>query len=152
MAQLLELAEAAADDAVRDFLGQAVIADQAQRQQAEEARRRTAGFVNIQVTSGFGFEGYTITDYRGFLSEETGVGLGIFGGIASFSSVSGAESESLRTKLRESKQVVMDRLTKSAFDVGANAIIGINLGYAMFGDSILGVFVSGTAVTIVKDE
>jgi len=79
MAQLLELAEAAADDAVRDFLGQAVIADQAQRQQAEEARRRTAGFVNIQVTSGFGFEGYTITDYRGFLSEETGVGLGIFG-------------------------------------------------------------------------
>jgi len=46
----------------------------------------------------------------------------------------------------------MDRLTKSAFDVGANAIIGINLGYAMFGDSILGVFVSGTAVTIVKDE
>ena len=108
---------------------------------------------NFTMTSGFNFEGHTITDYLGFISEETAVGMGLFKSLfASVSNISGMESESLRKKLTQSKQIVMYRLCQDALEVGANAIIGIDLDYTMFGDSIVGVIVSGTAVTIVPDD
>ena len=55
-------------------------------------------------------------------------------------------------KLRQSKQIVLQRLREDAYDAGANAIIGLDLDYTMFGDSIVGVIVSGTAVTIVPNR
>ena len=66
--------------------------------------------------------------------------------------LTGTESDSLRNKLRQSKQIVMQRLREDAYEAGANAIIGLDLDYTMFGDSIVGVIVSGTAVTIVPNR
>ena len=107
----------------------------------------------IQMTSGFNFEGYTITNYLGFISEETAVGMGLFKGIASsFSDFFGSESDSLRRKLTQSKQIVIYRLCQDALEAGANAIIGIDLDYTMFGESIVGVIVSGTAVSIAPND
>jgi len=116
-------------------------------------RERLQTINNIWVTSGFNFEGNAITSYRGFISEETAVGMGFFKGFASsVSNLTGTESESLRNKLRQSKQIVMQRLREDAYEAGANAIIGLDLDYTMFGDSIVGVIVSGTAVTIVPNR
>jgi len=124
-----------------------------QREQERKANReRQAAIDSIEVTSGFNFEGHTITNYLGFISEETAVGMGFFKGFASsVSNLTGTESDSLRKKLMQSKQIVMNRLREDAYDVGANAIIGIDLDYTMFGDSIVGVIVSGTAVSIVPN-
>jgi len=124
----------------------------AKAEQERMARERLASIDAIWVTSGYNFEGHTITSYRGFISEETAVGMGFFKGFASsVSNVTGTESDSLRKKLLQTKQIVMYRLREDAYEAGANAIIGIDLDYTMFGDSIVGVIVSGTAVTIVAN-
>ena len=103
----------------------------------------------IKMTSGFTFDRHTISEYFGFISEETVVGMGFLKGIAaSITDLTGSESESLRKKLLSAKQTVMARLRENAFHLGANAIIGLDLDYTMFGGSLLGVIVSGTAVKI----
>ena len=107
----------------------------------------------IMITSSHDFEGWRITEYKGFISTEAAIGMGMFKAIAaSFSNMTGTESESLGNKLAEAKQTVIDRLKHIAVEVDANAIIGMNLEYTMFGESIVGVIVSGTAVTIEKVE
>ena len=138
--------------------------DEAQQKQEEENRARAADQERVErerlasinaiwATSGFNFEGNAITSYRGFISEETAVGMGFFKSFASsVSNLTGTESDSLRNKLRQSKQIVMQRLREDAYEAGANAIIGLDLDYTMFGDSIVGVIVSGTAVTIVPNS
>ena len=105
----------------------------------------------ILTTSGYNFEGYRIVEHFGFMSAEFGVGLGVFKGIAaSFSDFFGTKSNAIKEKLEDSKTVVMRDLKVQAVERGANAIIGMDLDYTMFGDSILGVVASGTAVKIEK--
>ncbi len=104
---------------------------------------------SIQLTSGFNFENHAITKYHGFISSETALGMGIFKGIAaSITNVLGTESGSLKSILKEAKENVIYDLKLQAHKNGANAIIGMSINYTMFADSIVGVIVSGTAVTI----
>ncbi|MDR0852253.1 MAG: YbjQ family protein [Clostridiales Family XIII bacterium] len=107
----------------------------------------------LMVTSGFNFEGYKITEYLGFFTYETAIGMGFFKGIASnFSNFFGTESNSLRSKLSEARVIVLDGLKVDVVNIGANAIIGIDVDYTMFGDTIVGVIANGTAVKIEKTD
>ncbi len=143
-------------DAVLAEQADAAVAEaqkQAEQEQAESMARlaaeRMAAIEQFMVTSGFNFEGYTIAEYIGFISEETVLGMGLFRAVAAdISNLTGLESKGLRTKLLQAKRFVMDRLRTTAFDMGANAIIGIDLDYTMFGDSLVGVIASGTAVRL----
>jgi len=153
LARWLAMAASSADGRVRDFMDQVANEGNIKREQRDVVAASRSRSQHIKVTSGFNFEGHAITAYHGFVSEETAVGMGFFKSIAaSLSNVSGTESDAMRTKLRESKQDVVDRLLDSAVNAGGNAIIGLDLDYTMFTDAILGVIVSGTAVTIVPDN
>lgn len=104
---------------------------------------------SIQLTSGFNFENHNIVFYHGFISAETALGMGFFKSIAaSITNVVGTESESLKANLKAAKDSVIYELKKQAYEKNANAIIGMSIDYTMFADSIVGVIVSGTAVTI----
>lgn len=104
---------------------------------------------SIQLTSGYNYEGHNILTYHGFISSETALGMGIFKSIAaSITNVIGSESESLKNNLKAAKDSVIYDLKQQAYEKGANAIIGTSINYTMFADSIVGVIVSGTAVTI----
>lgn len=104
---------------------------------------------SIQLTSGYNFESHNIISYHGFISSETALGMGIFKSIAaSITNVMGTESESLKNNLKEAKDSVIYELKRQAYEKGANAIIGMSINYTMFADSIVGVIVSGTSVTI----
>ena len=128
-------------------------ANAAKQQRQTEADERRECLKNMLTTSGFNYEGWRITEYLGFISSEVAVGMGFFKAIAaSFSDVFGIESEALGDKLLNSKQAAFDRLLGQAYDKGANAIIGIDLDYTMFGDTLVGVIASGTAVKIEKQS
>lgn len=45
-----------------------------------------------------------------------------------------------------------NELKEEAFNLGANAIIGIDYDYNMFNNNIIGVIVTGTAVVIEEKE
>ena len=103
------------------------------------------------LTSSHSFEGYNITDYCGFISSETALGLGFIKSIAaSVANFTGVESESLNNRLSSAKEASLSDLKKQAVALKANAIIGMSLDYAMFGDSMVAVIVAGTAVKIEK--
>lgn len=103
----------------------------------------------IMVTSGYNYEGYKIMAYLGFISSEIVLGMGaIKSQLASFSNLLGTESNALGAKLTEAKECTINNLKAQAYNLGANAIIGINLNYTMFETSMVAVIVSGTAVHI----
>lgn len=122
--------------------GSAVLAEDARLRQIAQA---------MPVTSGFNFEGFRIVRYLDFLSTETVLGMGLFrsfgAGVADFF---GTEARGLRTKLSEAKDATIAVLRRDVARAGGNAIIGIDLDYTMFGDSLLGVVASGTAVEIAQ--
>ncbi|RHP34439.1 heavy metal-binding domain-containing protein [Lachnotalea sp. AF33-28] len=65
--------------------------------------------------------------------------------MANISNIRGTESKSLRKKLKSAKDAAMNDLKLQAYELGVNAIIGLDLDYTMFGDTIVGVIISGTA-------
>jgi surface protein len=70
---------------------------------------------------------------------------------ASVRDVVGGRSESIQKTLRESKEIVLTELKKEAYEIGANAVVGIDLDYSEFsggGKSMLFIVASGTAVRI----
>ncbi|MCL2490018.1 MAG: YbjQ family protein [Propionibacteriaceae bacterium] len=118
-------------------------------QQSIERQQQQNLLHQLMVTSGPDFQGYRITSYCGFISEETVMGLGMFAGMsASATNMTGSESGRFTDKLREASDIVMDRLREAAFRRGANAIVATELDYSL-GGMVL-VHASGTAVTVVK--
>lgn len=106
---------------------------------------------NMLVSSGYNFDGYDIIKYIKFISSEVVLGMGIFRGLcATISNITGMESNVLKDKLIEAKSIVNDEILNQAVNLGANAIIGVDLDYTMFGGELLGVVMSGTAVIVEK--
>lgn len=116
---------------------------------AQLKKKHLEALEQIKVTSGYNFEGHEITEYLGFISSETALGMGLFKSIsAGLANMVGSESMSLSKNLRAAKEAAITDLKEEAYNKGANAIIGMALDYTMFADSIVGAIVSGTAVII----
>lgn len=62
----------------------------------------------------------------------------------------GGRSGSYEKELRQAKELAMEDLTAKAEELGANAVIGIDLDYETIRGSMLMVSVSGTAVIARK--
>jgi uncharacterized protein YbjQ (UPF0145 family) len=107
---------------------------------------------NILITSGYNFEGYSITEYFGFFSGECALGTGFLStlgaGVADFL---GTNSTMYSGKLKEAKEYAISRLVSQVQRTGGNAIIGLDVDYTTFSSDIMGVIVSGTAVKITKE-
>lgn len=115
------------------------------------AEKRNDEISHMMVTSGYNFEGYKIIQYCDYISAETAFGIGMFKALlASVSSVAGAESESFNKKIKEAKTKAIYEIKKSAIELGANAIIGINLNFSMIAGEMVVIIASGTAVIIEK--
>ena len=118
------------------------------REWRERVQQITA---SVMVTSGYNFEGYAIEHYFDFISSESVIGLGTVHNVAAdFSNLLGTESNTLKTKLTYVKMQAFFDLRNEAFKLGANAIIGADLDFTMFGASTVCVIASGTAVRIRK--
>lgn len=96
-------------------------------------------------------EGHPVREYKGVVTGETIIGANFvkdfFAGIRD---VIGGRSGSYEKVLREAKNTSMEEMQERARQLGANAIIGIDVDYETIGqnNSMLMVAVSGTAVVI----
>lgn len=96
-------------------------------------------------------EGRPIRDYRGVVTGETIIGANFLkdfmAGIRDFV---GGRSSAYERVLREAKDTSMKEMEDRAAEMGANAIVGIDIDYETIGqgNSMLMVAVSGTAVVI----
>ena len=101
------------------------------------------------MTTTNGIEGRKIADYRGIVVGEAIMGANVvrdfFAGITD---IIGGRSGAYESKLQDARDTAMAELEQRAAQLGANAVVGIDLDYEVVGDSMLMVSVSGTAVVL----
>lgn len=104
------------------------------------------------VTTTPSVEGKQITNYLGVVTGETIIGANFLKDfMAGIRDIIGGRSESYERVLREAKDSALAEMQQRAQQMGANAVVGIDLDYETIGanGSMLMVTASGTAVTIV---
>jgi len=96
-------------------------------------------------------EGHTIREYKGVVTGETIIGANMFKDfMAGIRDIVGGRSGAYEKVLREAKDTSMQEMMDRARELGANAIVGIDIDYETLGNggSMLMVATSGTAVVI----
>jgi uncharacterized protein YbjQ (UPF0145 family) len=96
-------------------------------------------------------EGQTIREYKGVVTGETIIGANVFKDFfAGIRDIIGGRSGSYEKVLREAKDTSLSEMHDRAREMGANAIVGIDIDYETVGQngSMLMVATSGTAVVI----
>ncbi|MEM9581982.1 MAG: heavy metal-binding domain-containing protein [Pseudomonadota bacterium] len=101
------------------------------------------------VTTTNNIEGHQISAYHGIVVGEAIMGANIVRDVfAQVTDIVGGRSGMYEKKLQDARDTAMSELKDKARDMGANAVVGIDLDYEVVGQSMLMVSVSGTAVTI----
>ena len=96
-------------------------------------------------------EGKQITSYHGVVFGEVITGINFvkdfFAGIRNFV---GGRSGSYEEELQKARDTAMQELSHRAAEVGANAVVGIDIDYEVLGqdNGMMMVTASGTAVTV----
>ncbi|MCX6307534.1 MAG: heavy metal-binding domain-containing protein [Bacteroidia bacterium] len=96
-------------------------------------------------------EGKKIVNYLGIVTSEAVVGANIFRDLfASIRDIVGGRTSSYEGVLRRAKESALKEIQTNAMEMGANAVVGIDLDYETVGSngSMLMVTASGTAVII----
>ena len=92
-----------------------------------------------------------IREYKGVVTGETIIGANFLKDfMAGIRDIVGGRSGSYEKVLRQAKDTAMQEMTERAMQMGANAIVGIDIDYETIGkdNSMLMVATSGTAVVI----
>ena len=92
-------------------------------------------------------EGKKITRYYGIVTGEAILGANVFKDFfAGIRDIVGGRSAAYENELREAKNIALHEMTLQAQQMGANAIVAVDLDYETVGQSMLMVSASGTAV------
>lgn len=128
--------------------------------EAAEAARKKKAMAEMLITSGFNFDGYKIIKYSGYISGDDAVsvdrGMAIFG--------SGINvKDKLMDSLVAIRRNALRELKEAAYDLGCNAVIGVDFDYltldpqtanlgggTTYQPYIFGVTANGNAVIIEK--
>ncbi|HYI92717.1 MAG TPA: heavy metal-binding domain-containing protein [Bryobacteraceae bacterium] len=103
------------------------------------------------ITTTPAIDGKSIRDYRGIVTGEAILGANIFKDLfAGLRDIVGGRSAAYEKELRNARDLAFSELTASAKEVGANAIVGVDIDYEVLGQNngMLMVSVSGTAVIV----
>ncbi len=121
-------------------------------QPAEEptlfAGARRTGKVIITTTPSV--EGKRIIRHCGVVTGEAILGANIFNRfLATITEVIGGRSAAYEGVLGKARNKAFDDMEQAALELGANAVVGVDLDYEMVGEGMLMICISGTAVIIV---
>ena len=107
----------------------------------------------MPVTTTHGFEGRTIVEYKGLVGGDAILGANMFRDFfAGIRDLVGGRSGSYEKVLRRAKQEAIEDMLEQARELGANAVVGVDLDYETIqvgsGGGMLMVSASGTAVVL----
>ncbi len=105
------------------------------------------------VTSTPTVENQPIQQYHGLVSGEAILGANVFKDFfASIRDIVGGRSAAYETELRKAKDIAVEEMCDQAKQLGANAVVGVDLDFETIGigsgGNMLMVSASGTAVVI----
>ena len=103
----------------------------------------------MQIVTTDSIEGRRITAYMGLVGGDAIVGANMFRDLfARVRDVVGGRAGGYEKALRGAKEAAVADMIEAAEELGANAIVGVDLDYETVGDSMLMVSANGTAVRI----
>ena len=105
----------------------------------------------MELTTTPSMEGRKITRYCGIVAGEAVLGANVFKDMfASVRDIVGGRSGTYEKELRKARQIALNELSEQARELGANAVVGIDLDYEVLGEKngMLMVSASGTAVLV----
>jgi uncharacterized protein YbjQ (UPF0145 family) len=103
------------------------------------------------VTTTPSVEGKRIVEYKGLVFGEVVAGVNFIKDFAAgLTNILGGRSMSYEGELIEARQSAIDEMSERARQLGANAVVGVDVDYEALGQhgNMLMVTASGTAVTI----
>ena len=103
------------------------------------------------VTTTHNVEGKRILEYKGLVAGEAILGANLFRDLfASIRDIVGGRSSSYEKVLNDARKTAVSEMTDKAAQLGANAVIGVDIDYETVGTngSMLMVTAAGTAVRI----
>lgn len=133
------------------------------KQKADWEIERAKTLPKMLITSGFSFEGYRIVKYSGYISGDDAVQVNR--GTAGFFSDPTNVGEKLMQSLTIIRRNALRELKEAAYDLGCNAVIGVDFDYLTLDPQtanssggttylpyVFGVTANGNAVIIEKIE
>ncbi len=103
----------------------------------------------MQIVTTDSIEGKRIVGYMGIVSGDAIVGANMFRDFfARIRDVVGGRAGGYEKALRGAKEHAIEDMIAQAEELGANAVIGVDLDYETVGDSMLMVSANGTAVRV----
>ncbi|GAM09578.1 hypothetical protein OR1_01858 [Geobacter sp. OR-1] len=103
------------------------------------------------ITTTPSIEGKRIRQYYGIVTGEAILGANLFKDLfASISDLVGGRSATYERELQRARDIALQELRERAQDMGANAVVGVDLDYEVLGktNGMLMVSASGTAVSV----
>ncbi|MDG4475488.1 heavy metal-binding domain-containing protein [Thiovibrio frasassiensis] len=103
------------------------------------------------ITTTPSLDGKRITAYLGVVAGEAIVGANLFRDLfAGITDIVGGRSGAYEKELRQAREIALEELRAAASQLGANAIVGVDLDYEVLGEKngMLMVSASGTAVRV----
>lgn len=103
------------------------------------------------ITTTSGIEGHKITRYCGIVAGEAILGANLFKDLfAGIRDLIGGRSATYERELQRAREIALQEITERAAELGANAVVGLDLDYEVLGQNngMLMVSASGTAVVI----
>jgi uncharacterized protein YbjQ (UPF0145 family) len=100
-------------------------ADAKKAKAKEAAAAKQQALSSMLISSGFNFDGYTITKYSGYISGDGATAVDRDG---LYTQVTGVGAELLMS-LAELRRNALFELKEAAYDLGCNAIIGVDFDY-----------------------
>ncbi|MCC6675703.1 MAG: heavy metal-binding domain-containing protein [Phycisphaerales bacterium] len=105
----------------------------------------------MELTTTPTIEGKRITRYCGVIAGEAILGANLFKDLfAGIRDLVGGRSATYEKELQRARTIALDELAERARELGANAVVGIDLDYEVLGQAngMLMVSASGTAVVV----
>lgn len=103
------------------------------------------------ITTTPSVEGQSITAYLGIVTGEAIMGANLFKDLfAGIRDMVGGRSATYERELQNARDIAIQEMSQRAAQMGANAVVGVDLDYEVLGQTngMLMVSVSGTAVKI----
>ena len=151
-----------ADDEAAAAAKKAAEFAEAAREKVEYAEKQEA-LAKMLITSGFSFDGYTITKYSGYISGDDVVQ--VDRGTSGFFSSATNVGDALMNSLAQIRRKALMELKDAAYALGCNAVIGVDFDYLTLDPQtanssggttylpyIFGVTANGNAVIIEKNS
>lgn len=105
----------------------------------------------MDLTTTPSIEGRKIKRYCGIVAGEAILGANLFKDLfAGIRDLVGGRSASYERELQRAREIAMEEMADRARELGANAVVGVDLDYEVLGqgNSMLMVSASGTAVVV----